>query len=355
MAGETDQGVMFPVAGVDVSTEFQRQPPQTTPVGQNVRAFDVLAERGRGGSRSGLSRFIDATVNGANLIQHLTVVVDPQADALAPSETDVDDIPDPSDGGRNLLTDGSVRLVRRGGNANRHLTPQSPAPTGIAIVQVGIDHQFTDDGVANHKAVLFGTGVPALNGFLLVFVARAPSTLASSAGISFDVRNGSGTAYTQIGTTQEISFVGGVGEFLSVSAFRLKATGATADQTIDVTASAPCPFVVWGTEFVNVHTSSPILDNQSLGVSGTPTSTLEVGPVATGVAGSAVCGFFQTSSNQVALPLNNGFTQPFSDSANKSFMLYKLGVSTSQTPSMGMAGGTESDWVGFGVSLRKKP
>lgn len=361
MADKNEVGVLFPAAGVDVSSEFQRQPPQTTPVGENVRAFDVLAERGRGGSRAGLSRFIDATVDGANVIQHLSVVVDPQADALGSSESDIDDVPDPSDGGRNLLTDGSVRLVRRGGNAFRHLKPQSSTPTGIALVQVGIGRQDTDDGGANHKSVLFGTGTPAVNGFLLVFIARRSSTLASGAGITFAVINGTGTAYTQIGTTREITWLGpdfGMGavtEYISISAYRLKSTGVVADKTIDVTASAACPFTIWGTEFVNVHQTLPVSDNQDVGVDNTPTMTLEVGPDLVPVAGSAVCGFFQTEGVRIASPLNNGFTQPFADSISKSFMLYKFGVSTSQTPSMGMGGDSESHWAGFGVTLRKKP
>lgn len=73
----------FPLAGLDVSMAFDRQPARQTaagyartcPVGTNVRAYDPTTGRARGGSRSGLARYIDATVNGANLIQALDVVV----------------------------------------------------------------------------------------------------------------------------------------------------------------------------------------------------------------------------------------------------------------------------------------
>ncbi len=52
----------FPVAGLDVTTEYETPRPGTTQVGVNVRSFDPLTGRLRGGRRPGLTRFIDATV-----------------------------------------------------------------------------------------------------------------------------------------------------------------------------------------------------------------------------------------------------------------------------------------------------
>ena len=52
----------FPVQGIDVTTEFELQRDGTTPMGVNVRAFEPTTGRCRGGTRSGLSRFIDETV-----------------------------------------------------------------------------------------------------------------------------------------------------------------------------------------------------------------------------------------------------------------------------------------------------
>jgi hypothetical protein len=74
---------LFPVNGLNVSTVYDSQPTQTTPVGLNVRTFETLTRRGRGGVRPGLSRYINAQVSGFNKIQHLTYIVDPQAEALA--------------------------------------------------------------------------------------------------------------------------------------------------------------------------------------------------------------------------------------------------------------------------------
>ena len=73
----------FPVGGLDLTQEFEDQRPQTTPSGQNVRVYEALTQRGRGGSRPGLAQYVPQQVDGVNLIQHLNYIVDPQADALA--------------------------------------------------------------------------------------------------------------------------------------------------------------------------------------------------------------------------------------------------------------------------------
>lgn len=83
MAANRDVNLPFPVRGINVAEGFQSQPPGTTPVGVNVRATEPLTQRVRGGSRSGLSKYIRERIpEGPVLIQHLTYIVDPQADAL---------------------------------------------------------------------------------------------------------------------------------------------------------------------------------------------------------------------------------------------------------------------------------
>lgn len=64
----------FPNLGIGLATEFHEQVKGTTPLGNNVRAFDMLKRRMRGGSRPALSKYIDAQPEGANLIQHLNTV-----------------------------------------------------------------------------------------------------------------------------------------------------------------------------------------------------------------------------------------------------------------------------------------
>lgn len=75
----------FPLGGIDVSQGFERQPvrqmasggyARTTPSGINVRSFEPSTGRNRGGSRAGLSRYVNAIPGGsAGLIQDLNVVV----------------------------------------------------------------------------------------------------------------------------------------------------------------------------------------------------------------------------------------------------------------------------------------
>lgn len=75
----------FPLGGINVSTGYMKQPPGTTPVGVNVRAFDAGTNRMRGGCRPGLTPFLGkgstAQVAGFFPIQHLAIIiwVDPAA------------------------------------------------------------------------------------------------------------------------------------------------------------------------------------------------------------------------------------------------------------------------------------
>ncbi len=79
----------FPLAGQDVMAQVGGQPPGTTALGHNVRALDPRTRRLRGGSRSGLTKYIDATPGGLTTeIQHLAVVVTHGIDGLSISGDD---------------------------------------------------------------------------------------------------------------------------------------------------------------------------------------------------------------------------------------------------------------------------
>lgn len=65
----------FPLRGLSTAYTTALQPGLTTPVATNVRSQDFFERRVRGGSRSGLSRYVDARVNGVNPVQCLDVVV----------------------------------------------------------------------------------------------------------------------------------------------------------------------------------------------------------------------------------------------------------------------------------------
>lgn len=77
----TEIDLPFPLAGLDVHTSLAYQPGGTAAEGVNVRVVDPDARRSRGGSRPGLSKWIPQQIpEGAELIQHLNVIVDPPID-----------------------------------------------------------------------------------------------------------------------------------------------------------------------------------------------------------------------------------------------------------------------------------
>lgn len=83
-AQESFADLHFPLAGVDLSSGFGKQPrrpvgsgeyARTTPLGQNVRAFEPSSKRARGGQRAGLARYVAARASGSNFIQGLASLV----------------------------------------------------------------------------------------------------------------------------------------------------------------------------------------------------------------------------------------------------------------------------------------
>lgn len=84
-SGESLVTLHFPYAGIDVSRHFSRQPvrpigseqkySRTTAVANNVRSFDGAQNRLRGGSRTGLGRYINAQVSNEDLIQQIDTIV----------------------------------------------------------------------------------------------------------------------------------------------------------------------------------------------------------------------------------------------------------------------------------------
>lgn len=76
------QPLPFPDKGLDLSQPLSAQPPRTTPIGQNVRWFEVLTQRGRGGARPGIIKYPVGIVGKSALIQELAEVVSTSATAL---------------------------------------------------------------------------------------------------------------------------------------------------------------------------------------------------------------------------------------------------------------------------------
>ena len=63
--------IPFPFKGINDIAANRFQPEGTTPDALNVRPFDPISKRLRGGQRSGLEKYIADAVNGSNRIQLL--------------------------------------------------------------------------------------------------------------------------------------------------------------------------------------------------------------------------------------------------------------------------------------------
>lgn len=129
--------IRFPLYGTDVSMELENQRAGTTPIGANVRAFEALTQRGRGGSRPGLRKFVAGPVavippSNPQAIQNLTVVVDPFGQLMPFPFNNVPgftyDNLDISNLGRATLIDGSIGDVYEGGSGNLTNTKRRPVP-----------------------------------------------------------------------------------------------------------------------------------------------------------------------------------------------------------------------------------
>jgi hypothetical protein len=64
----------FPVGGLHVISSRVNQPPRTCVNCRNVRAFDLLEDRARGGIRPGLKKYLTNTFSGAGIIQDINYV-----------------------------------------------------------------------------------------------------------------------------------------------------------------------------------------------------------------------------------------------------------------------------------------
>ncbi len=186
MPSDVQAETLFPFNGIDVSSEFETQPSGTTVDAVNVRAFEPSTLRLRGGSRPGLSRYINQQVSGENLIQHVAFVVRTDTNAL----TDTEEIPsgtpsttDPSTGarnpGRSVRTGGSGRQPNRNAGNQQYIT----------FIQAASG----TEQILNTLAVPFVSDVTFRN-VILVFVGAQYIT----AQVPPVVTDNAGRAYTQI-------------------------------------------------------------------------------------------------------------------------------------------------------------
>lgn len=69
------QNMVFPVRGLHEGVGYDIQPPGTTSDALNVRGYDAIKNRLRGGRRAGLSKFYDTAINPGYPIQYIQKVI----------------------------------------------------------------------------------------------------------------------------------------------------------------------------------------------------------------------------------------------------------------------------------------
>lgn len=200
MDAEQNIELAFPTAGVNISTGYDKQPAQTTPLGRNVRGFETLTNRARGGSRPGLSKYVASRVNGAHLIQHLGLVVSIESGALLDDSDWPDGVEDTA-GKRG-------RLIRRGGSGRQQSRSTKKTPRIIWVTPADIDDttaldatqlnaHIQDPADTDNPAERYNStaGYDFLDGTFTYKL--ADGTVAGSGSISGGVYNGaSGTGVT---------------------------------------------------------------------------------------------------------------------------------------------------------------
>lgn len=201
MPAETEVGVMFPTLGVDVTCEYGRQPADTTPAGANVRAYEPGAERARGGSRTGLTKYVADRVNGDSPVQHLAVLVDPQAPALA-RDTD-GTLPDPSTNNlRTRVPPG--RKVRAGGSGVWPVGNDQDTGSGARLIQ-SVGASGTTTVPTDPLEIPLSFSVAAAAGDVIVAVAITVSSGATQPTDTHEIDGGS-LSFTQVDSYSRVQY-----------------------------------------------------------------------------------------------------------------------------------------------------
>lgn len=165
----------FPVFGLDLSGQIGEQRPLTTRTGKNVRTYEVLTMRARGGSRAGLSQFVPEQVSGEHRIDHLNMITDPTVAALIPqsdlSADNPDAVPDPSTNNFQqrvepdtyVRREGSPRVFRGPKPVLRVTANNQFKPFGQQFTFSG--NEYSSEGLLGGDSIthveLFSDGAPA--------------------------------------------------------------------------------------------------------------------------------------------------------------------------------------------------
>lgn len=331
------ENLEFPSGGIDVAGEFQEQPPGTTPEAINVRGVNPDSLRERGGSRAGLIQYIPGPLfAGADLIQHLNVIVDPTGPAMGQVfEVPGDDwVEDPLNPGFFVPPGGW------GWQPNPNAVPAQD--TTIKFKQI---KQLIEEMDPLIRSATFDSAI-VVDQYVFVAVEIGGIAVGGTAEPNFtvDVENLTGSNFTQIGSY--VSFYD-AGDFITnatynrVSLWYKKVADIVDDRTPVVTSLEDWPgdpnwtssMLVFALNYSGVKLTSPIDDDNS--TVGTPSGLCTTGLLTISAEESMILGVFQTGGgggSNTATPAGQLRTSDFfgSDLGFRIFDRKPLDMSDSQ-------------------------
>lgn len=292
----------FPLGGVADAAEYAKQEPLTARFAANVRGEEPAGRMVRGGSRCGLSRYIDDPVSAlGDVVQHLDVVVDPQAPRLwayADDET-YDATNGVLDVSTNNLDDRNPgdRYYPAGGSG---VSPNVNIPATGSNSIVFVQKKGTGFGNINSvQTVAFDAAITNQNlGVVVVGTSNAGNTGNVNVGVT--VTNGGATAYTQAGSYVSDT-VGGVQYRLSVW-YKVLNSGAD-DNSVKITPGATVLTKMVQLEYAGADATSPLANTASATSAG-PSGTFTAGSLTlNGTSGQLVlAAFIPTSGSSTQAP-----------------------------------------------------
>lgn len=310
-AAERTADLEFPDAGLNVLTELQGQPPGTTAGCQNVRAVNPDSLRQRGGSRAGLVKYIpDPLITGGSVIQHLAVIVDPQADRLRTAF-----VPPGDDWVEDPLFPGTFVPPGGWGNQpNPEATQPSSGSSSITFAQCNRDRIADLDAERFYDFDTWFDLEVVISHTIVVAVMTQENAPGTATGTTITLTNDGGATYTRLnqaaGNGGYERITNDDGNEMTLS-FWKKRVSATADKAFRINASQPGCFCEWiMVEYDNVALTTPT-GFDFKGVT-TPTTALASDQFSSGTD-QAVLAIFATdresSSGAVNLTNAAGFTQ----------------------------------------------
>jgi hypothetical protein len=288
-AHEVPAELPFPSGGINLLTEFQEQPPGTTPVGENVRCYDTYEQRARGGSRPGLKKYIPEQLpSGTNIIQHLNVIVDPQAAGFRQEFV----VPDP-DWIEDPLHPGT--FVPPGGWGNPGGAPEESVAGDITFIQKKGQNGF---GVtSSEQSMVFDAPVYSADNdrLVVIWVGTAHNT---NLGVEVTVESDAG-GFSRVGQSEGNNGyvrITDAGFEYSLSVWYRLVENNSSEDTIRVTPSAAAFLKFFGANWSGMNLA-PFVDSNSNTGSGSSVST---GDVNIAGADRLLCaGFIMAGSNRV--------------------------------------------------------